>query len=557
MAERSDIPVENAGDGSKHVNPLTTQDEAAAASFPPPPRKRTFSNTSETLATATGRLRSASQRILEANVPVGMWSATGTVVAQAPTPADIRRGSMGEGDKTRKMIQKGYSGGGGQLGSEAVAEEKAIESHHSTRQTRNTDDDIAVATEDNDGFPFNIFGRPELENQSYVPGQRASVYNQRVPKLAVRRKDSPASEVFQDAVELQPATGSTVTKETPVESFPEVEQDSDLDDLDPKLKRKSKNIDMMLGRKPGKPDDSGEERKSYDSTAAIKPVPNREGIYPNGYSFPQPKPWTTATRIGFMAFLRFTFTPLGFLIVLYGLNVVAWGGMLFLLLCNASPVMCHLGNGLNDCNNIDSPRRVWVEIDSQILNALFCVTGFGLIPWRFRDLFYWIKWRIGKKEDSLRRLAGYHKGWFRLPNSDRLPVKDFRESTLTEDITNPALPLPLKKTPTSPLTGARAPATAFWKLDFVIWAFVWNTFLQAVLSGFMWGLNRYDRPSWSTGLFVAMACMVAAGGGLVQFLEGKKIKGVEGVPLEVHQEYQDVEAGIMGKERGSGEKRRK
>ncbi|CAF9910180.1 MAG: hypothetical protein GOMPHAMPRED_006985 [Gomphillus americanus] len=546
MAERSDTPTENAGDTLKHVEPITTQDQAAVAGSPSSSssRKRNFSNTSETLATATGRLRSASQRILEANVPVGMWSATGTVVAQAPTPADIRRGSVGEGDKIRKTITKGYSGG--QLGSEAVAEEKAINGHRSTRQTRDTDDDIAVATEDNDGFPSNIFGRPELENQSYVPGQRASVYNQRVPKLAIRRKDSPASEVFQDAVESQPATESTMTKETPVESFPETEQDSDLDDLDPKPKRRSKNIDMMLGRTPGKPDDST-ETKSYESIAAIKPVPNEEGIYPNGYSFPQPKPWTTATRIGFMAFVRFTFTPLGFLIVLYGLNVVAWGGMLFLLLCNASPAMCRLGDGSYDCNNIDSPRRVWVEIDSQILNALFCVTGFGLIPWRFRDLFYWIKWRVGKKEDSLRKLAGYHNGWFRLPNSDRLPVRDFRKSILAEDLTNPALPLPLQKTPSSPLTGARAPATAFWKLDFVIWAFVWNTFLQAVLSGFMWGLNRYDRPSWSTGLFVAMACIVAACGGVIQFTEGKKIKKVEGVPLEVHQEYQDVEAGIMGK----------
>ncbi|KFY94778.1 hypothetical protein V498_03727 [Pseudogymnoascus sp. VKM F-4517 (FW-2822)] len=35
--------------------------------------------------------------------------------------------------------------------------------------------------------------------------------------------------------------------------------------------------------------------------------------------------------------------------------------------------MCH-----PTCDDINSPRRVWIEIDSQILNALFCVTGFGL-----------------------------------------------------------------------------------------------------------------------------------------------------------------------------------
>jgi uncharacterized membrane protein (UPF0136 family) len=45
----------------------------------------------------------------------------------------------------------------------------------------------------------------------------------------------------------------------------------------------------------------------------------------------------------------------------------------------------------------------------------------------------------------------------------------------------------------------------------------------------MWGMNRYDRPSWSTGVFIACACVIAAVGGIVSFKEGKKIKLVEGV----------------------------
>ncbi|KAF4156481.1 hypothetical protein CNMCM6936_005873 [Aspergillus lentulus] len=72
-------------------------------------------------------------------------------------------------------------------------------------------------------------------------------------------------------------------------------------------------------------------------------------------------------------------TPLRILITLYGLNVGAWGGMLFLLLCNAAPAMCD-----PSCNDPDSPRQKWIEIDSQILNALFCIPGFGLAPWRMR-----------------------------------------------------------------------------------------------------------------------------------------------------------------------------
>jgi hypothetical protein len=63
----------------------------------------------------------------------------------------------------------------------------------------------------------------------------------------------------------------------------------------------------------------------------------------------------------------------------------------------------------------------------------------------------------------------------------------------------------------------------------------------------MWGLNRYDRPSWSTGLFVALACIVAAIGGIVMFIEGKKVKGIEGVPISDEDRQllqQDRERGV-------------
>lgn len=81
-------------------------------------------------------------------------------------------------------------------------------------------------------------------------------------------------------------------------------------------------------------------------------------------------------------------------------------------------------------------------------------------------------------------------------------------------------------------TGVRAPPTKSWKMDFVVWMYVWNTFLQAVLSGFMWGMNRYDRPSWSTGLFVALACIVAGVAGGMVWWEGRKVKRIEGVKEE-------------------------
>lgn len=200
------------------------------------------------------------------------------------------------------------------------------------------------------------------------------------------------------------------------------------------------------------------------------------------------------------------------------------------------------------CNDINSPRRKWIEWDSQILNALFCVTGFGLAPWRFRDLYYLLQYRIGKKQLGLRRLAGIHRDWFRLAGSETLPpdLGPLNIHTRGSLDTASKLPFPEERMPDAPLTGIRAPPSQIWKLDLVIWFMVWNTFFQCCLAGFMWGMNRHDRPSWSTGLFVALACIVAGIGGCVMFLEGKNIKSIEGV--EVSKE--DQERLVMDREQG-------
>ena len=53
--------------------------------------------------------------------------------------------------------------------------------------------------------------------------------------------------------------------------------------------------------------------------------PDETGTYPNGYRFPKKHTWTQSITIGSKAFLKFALTPLGFVITIYGLNVVAWG----------------------------------------------------------------------------------------------------------------------------------------------------------------------------------------------------------------------------------------
>lgn len=249
--------------------------------------------------------------------------------------------------------------------------------------------------------------------------------------------------------------------------------------------------------------------------------------YANGYQFPPKHTTKQATIIALRGFGRFIITPFGFLLTVYALNIVAWGGMLFLILIHATPAMAH-----PSYNDDYSGAKIWLEITAQILNALFCVTGLGLIPWRFRDLWYLLQFRLRKKESALRTLAGIHRDWFRLEGSQNIDI-NFHPATdpLPTGVDESALALPIKFSPDAPLTGERASPSKYWMLDFVIWMFVLNTFLQILLCVFMWGFNRFKRPGAAVGALISLACIVASAAGYLIFREGKRVKKVEGVPV--------------------------
>ncbi|PSS18592.1 hypothetical protein M430DRAFT_276130 [Amorphotheca resinae ATCC 22711] len=70
------------------------------------------------------------------------------------------------------------------------------------------------------------------------------------------------------------------------------------------------------------------------------------------------------------------------------------------------------------------------------------------------------------------------------------------------------------------VTDRYSPPTAMWKLDFAILMIRYR-----ISFGIHVGLNRHKRPPWSTGLFVALACIVVACAGIVSFVEGQRDKG--------------------------------
>ncbi|KAI2466047.1 hypothetical protein F4781DRAFT_407002 [Annulohypoxylon bovei var. microspora] len=254
------------------------------------------------------------------------------------------------------------------------------------------------------------------------------------------------------------------------------------------------------------------------------PRPKRQRTLLEKCSDEPKKPWGPTIVNGLKAFWKFFRTPIGFFIIIYFLNIVAWGAMLFFLLLGAAPAMNY-----PTADDDNSPRKKWLEIDSQILNALFCVTGFGLAPWRFRDLYFLIRATFFHDKVAMGRLATQNKGWFRPPLWAR-EDEDSPTDTVQDDSRRS---VESTEKPAATFTGNVAPPTALWKLALTICMMVLNTLFQVALSYFMWAYNRLNRPTWATGTFIALACGVSAIAGIVSWWEGRKVKKTEGPELKI------------------------
>lgn len=249
--------------------------------------------------------------------------------------------------------------------------------------------------------------------------------------------------------------------------------------------------DHILGRRSDRPDLSC----SYASS---------DQIINNCNDRTQKVSWSTALVRGPIAVYKFTIAPTGAFIIIYGINVIAWGAMLFFLLLNVGPMQ-------------KEQKKIWIEIDSQILNALFCLASWALAPWRVRDTYWLIMWRFGsdaKSKSSIGQLARRNEGWLRMRDSDLI---ESHETILSQ------------KT----LTGKIAPPTKKWKIDFVVINLLLNSLFQVGMATFMWVYNRHNRPSFGVGLFIGLGCFSSLLGGAMSWWEARKIKLLEGPKVEL------------------------
>ncbi|KAJ5401074.1 hypothetical protein N7465_011563 [Penicillium sp. CMV-2018d] len=221
--------------------------------------------------------------------------------------------------------------------------------------------------------------------------------------------------------------------------------------------------------------------------------------------------WGTTFKKAALATWRFILTPTGLFILIYGLNVIAWGAMLFFLMLGVSSMS-------------KERKEIWIEIDSQILNALFCLTSWGLAPWRIRDTYWLLIWHFGSanaSKKSIMHLAKRNSSWYRM--------RDSEESNCDEMVVRETL------------TGKAAPPTKTWKMDFVVINMLLNSLFQVGMATFMWEYDRHTRPAFGVALFIGLGCFSSLLAGLTSWWEGRKVKRIEGAFFEAIQENEKHE----------------
>ncbi|KAF5344065.1 hypothetical protein D9758_008854 [Tetrapyrgos nigripes] len=197
------------------------------------------------------------------------------------------------------------------------------------------------------------------------------------------------------------------------------------------------------------------------------------------------------TLRGVWSFLK---TPLGVIAAIYGFLVVFWGAAIVIFLVKI--INFHNAN----------TQGFWVEVSSQVVNGLFTVTGVGLIPFRVLDT-YRIS-RICHYKRKTRRLRA-QAGLPQLFDEDDLPDPVYDPNyihVLTDeeqkDLHRQQIKFQYSQTWYRPHGTETHRAFPINIALLICCLNDGNSIFQCILCGTMWGLNRFERPAWSTGTLI-------------------------------------------------------
>ncbi|KAF9476510.1 hypothetical protein BDN70DRAFT_812160 [Pholiota conissans] len=224
------------------------------------------------------------------------------------------------------------------------------------------------------------------------------------------------------------------------------------------------------------------------------------------------------TLMGVWSFLK---TRQSIITGIYGFLVVFWGAAIVIFL--ARIINFHNPN----------TQGFWVEVSSQIETGLFTLTSIGLIPSRALDTYRIFKiWMYKQRTTKLREKAGLPQ----LFDVDDLPDPVYDPNyvhVLTEE-EQEDLHRQQRKFQHSQ-TWYRAHGTETHRAFPINMALLicflndGNSIFQIFLCGTMWGLNRFERPAWTTGLLIPASFLCGIAAAIIIWKGGERTKRVEEV----------------------------
>ena len=230
---------------------------------------------------------------------------------------------------------------------------------------------------------------------------------------------------------------------------------------------------------------------------------------------------------GLWVFLK---TPMGIFAAIYGFLVVFSGAALVLF----------LAGWIDHGNNKD----YWVEVFSQMVNALFTITGVGLIPWRVMDTYYIVRiahyqhltWRL-RRERGMPKLADRHDIPSVARGADGQPLRMETE----EHIYPPdAVLLPRQSDKLHELQTRLSKSQSWYRAHTTPTHYAFpislglaivilndlNSVFQCLLCGVMWGYATHykDRPAWTTGSLIPLSFLCGIGAGVLTWVGSERTK---------------------------------